>query len=329
MGERGAPDLTFTIRHEESVQRIDLFLSRQCSSVSRSQFKKLIQDNMVLLNGLPVRPGYEVRPGDRISVWIPAPASKDQLSPQPMLLDILHEDEDIIVINKAPGMVVHPGAGHYDGTLVHGLLAHCPKLASQGAPLRPGIVHRLDMNTSGALVIAKSEQAYLDLIRQFKVHSVRKEYLALAYGRMPEENGEIRFYLDRHPLDRKRMAVVERRGREAVSRWHVEKDWSEISLLRVIIETGRTHQIRVHLSHIQHPVVGDATYGGGPRRAKGIKSRSLQTLLLRVDRQMLHAWRLGFMHPATGSPIQFKAPLPPDFARLIDEIQEAFFNHAQ
>ncbi len=188
----------------------------------------------------------------------------------------------------------------------------------QGSPLRPGIVHRLDKDTSGALVVAKSERAYLNLIRQFKERGVRKEYLALVYGSPAKREGEISSLLGRHPTDRKKIAVLQNRGREALSRWRVEKDWGETALLRVRIETGRTHQIRVHLSHIGHPVVGDETYGGGKRRARNIKSVPGAKLLLRAQRQMLHAMRLEFTHPVTGAAVLANAPLPEDFRDIVE-----------
>ena len=272
---------------------------------------------MVLVNGSQVKASYEIRYGDKISVWLPLLEAGEQLTPENIPLDVLYEDENIIVINKAPGIVVHPGAGHETGTLVHGLLAHCSHLAMQGAPQRPGIVHRLDQNTSGALVVAKSERAYLSLIEQFKTHTVQKEYLALVYGRVFPVEGEIRTQLDRHPVDRKKMAVSQTKGREAISRWRLEKAWDEVTLLRVAIETGRTHQIRVHLSHMAHPIVGDETYGGGKRRARSVKCRSLQTVLLTVERQMLHAWRLAFRHPITQVVLCFTAPIPSDFSQLL------------
>ncbi len=320
--EDRSPDFMFIVEAEEGDRRLDTFLRRQRRDVSRSRFQKLIRDALVLINDRPAKPGYEVRAGDRVTVWLPPPDLHDSLSPQPMPLEILYEDEDILVVNKAPGVVVHPGAGHYDGTLVHGLLAHCSRLASQGAPLRPGIVHRLDRDTSGAMVVAKSDRAYLDLVNQFKEHAVEKEYLALAYGRFPRESGEINAALDRHPVDRKKMAVAERKGREAITRWSVEKEWGEVSLLRVRIETGRTHQIRAHLSYIQHPIVGDAVYGGGSRKAKTIRSHALQGLLAQADRQMLHSWKLGFAHPLTHESLRFTAEIPSDFSSLISRIEQ-------
>jgi 23S rRNA pseudouridine1911/1915/1917 synthase len=317
-----SPDLALVIQAEAVGHRLDVFLSLQCCNYSRSHFKKMIQDGDVLVNGLPAKPSYAAKFGDHLSVWLPVRADLQQLVPQAIPLQILYEDEDLLVVNKASGMVVHPGAGRADGTLVHALLAHGSRLAIQGSPMRPGIVHRLDQDTSGALVVAKSELAYLNLVRQFKEHAVAKEYLALVYGRMAGPQGEIRTFLDRHPKDRKKMAVVQGRGREAISRWQVEQDWGAVTLLRVRIETGRTHQIRVHLSHLQHPVVGDSVYGGGKRRARAVAAGSLRDLLLAVERQMLHAWHLAFDHPRSLHRLHFEAPLPDDFAALLKAISK-------
>lgn len=319
-GKERDPDRELRVPEDADGERIDSFLAKIFRDLSRSRLKRLIQDRGVLVNQTPVKPGHEIRPGDRVAVWLDPGPQTQALLPEAMDLGILHEDEDILVVNKRPGVVVHPGAGHRDGTLVHGLLAHCGRLASQGAPLRPGIVHRLDQGTSGAMVVAKTDHAYLDLIEQFKTHAVEKEYLALVYGTFREACGEIRTTMDRHPGDRRKMAVVEGKGRDAVSRWNLERDWGELSLLRVVIETGRTHQIRVHMSHLHHPIVGDATYGGGPRRAQAIRFKPLQEILLQVRRPMLHSRTLGFLHPSDKTYRRFQAPLPEDFSRLVDTV---------
>ncbi len=318
------PEMVFVIDDSDTGQRLDVFLSRHVKGCSRSHLQSLIKCGEVLINGLCGKPRYELRTMDRISVRLPRPEHAARLTPQTMPLDILYEDEDIVVINKAPGTVVHPGAGHAEGTLVHGLLAHCPRLATQGAPLRPGIVHRLDQHTSGAIVVAKSDAAYLDLIHQFKEHTVGKQYLALVYGSFSQSTGEVRTSLGRHPVDRKKIAVLEGKGREAVTHWQVEKAWEEVTLLRVTIETGRTHQIRVHLSHLHHPVVGDATYGGGKRKAHLLKSEELREILVKVERQQLHAEVLAFRHPGTHEPLVFKAPLADDFALLLQQLAAHF-----
>lgn len=301
---------------EQQGRRIDLFLSDLIPELSRSHIQRLIRDGQVRVNGAVVKPSYEARLGDTILAEIPDPDPETALVPEPMPLVVLHEDDDLIIINKPPGLVVHPGAGHSEGTLVHGLLAHSPHLAMQGSPLRPGIVHRLDKDTSGALVIAKSERAYLDLIKQFKEHGVKKEYLALVHGSPAQREGEIRTLLGRHPTERKKISVLPRGGREAVSHWMLEKSWGDASLLKVTIETGRTHQIRVHLSYINHPVIGDETYGGGARRARMAKSDAIRALLLDARRQMLHARRLEFMHPTRGGAVVAIAPLPDDFRHM-------------
>ncbi|HIJ76421.1 MAG TPA: RluA family pseudouridine synthase [Deltaproteobacteria bacterium] len=313
-------EYSFVVSNEQSGQRLDLFLSRVIPDLSRSHFKKLIKEDLILVNGNPVKPSYETRAGDLIMAKVPGQKPDEVLKPEPMCLDILFEDEDLLIVNKAPSLVVHPGAGHSEGTLVHGLLAHCARLAVQGSPLRPGIVHRLDKDTSGALVIAKSERAYLNLVRQFKERGVRKEYLALVYGSPAKGEGEISSLLGRDPIHRKKIAVLQHGGREALSRWRVEKHWGETALLRVQIETGRTHQIRVHLSHIGHPVVGDETYGGDRRRARNVKSAPVRDLLLGTQRQMLHAIRLEFTHPVTGATVTANAPMPEDFRDLIERL---------
>jgi len=317
-------DILLTVHDPEADQRLDVFLSRYIADWSRSAIQALIKGGKVQVNGLRVKPSHGIRAGDCISVRLPKPEDEERLAPQPMLLNILYEDEDILVINKAPGTVVHPGAGHAENTLVHGLLSHCPRLASQGSPLRPGIVHRLDQHTSGALVVAKSNAAYLNLINQFKDRTVRKHYLALVYGTFSQAGGQIRTSLGRHPADRKKMAVLPGKGREAVTHWQVDKAWEEVTLLRVTIETGRTHQIRVHLSHLRHPVVGDATYGGGKRKARSLRSEDLRNLLVKVDRQMLHAEILAFRHPRTDDPITLNAPLPDDFSTVLQQLEENF-----
>ena len=311
----------FRVSEEQNGLRLDLFLSAMVLDLSRSHLKRLIKDGRVAVNGAPAKPSHAVRAGDSVSFKMTEGQGEgDALTPAAMHLDILFEDEDLILVNKPPGLVVHPGAGNAEGTLVHGLLAHT-KLALQGAPLRPGIVHRLDKDTSGVLVAAKSERAYLNLIRQFKEREVGKEYLAMVYGRPDKIEGEISSLLGRHPVDRKKIAVLSGRGRHALSKWRVVKDWGEASLLSVRIETGRTHQIRVHLSHIGHPVIGDETYGGGKRRAKTVKSGPVRDALLGANRQMLHAARLEFTHPVTGAPLVANAPPPQDFGELAAKLE--------
>ncbi|ROQ90974.1 RluA family pseudouridine synthase [Desulfosoma caldarium] len=315
----------FHVQAPDKGRRLDVFLSAQDPQRSRSQYKKWIESGRVLVNGQRVKCAYVLQKGDEVCVQVVDEAVSTEIIPEPMPLEVLFEDEDMIVVNKPAGLVVHPGAGHATGTLVHGLLAHCSRLASQGAPLRPGIVHRLDQETSGVVVVAKSDAAYLNLIDQFKGHAVRKTYLAFVYGTLPQCSGEIRTLIGRHPTNRKKMAVVDRLGKEAVTFWQVRQSWQDaISLLEVRIVTGRTHQIRVHCQDMGHPVVGDGTYGGGPRRARQIPNPAVQAAVtLHAPRTMLHAWRMALAHPRHGTPMAFEAPVPADFRGLWTALQEA------
>ncbi len=315
----------FHVQAPDSGQRLDVFLSARDPDRSRSQYKKWIEAGHVLVNGARVKTSYVLQAGDEVAVWDMEPSGTGDMVPEPMALRVLFEDDDLIVVDKPSGLVVHPGAGHERGTLVHGLLAHCARLASQGAPLRPGIVHRLDQETSGVLVVAKTDGAYLDLIEQFKAHEVQKTYLAFVYGRFSQSSGEMHTRIGRHPKDRKKMAVVTRLGKEAVTLWRVRQVWLDlVSLLEVRILTGRTHQIRVHCHAMGRPVVGDETYGGGLRRAQRLPNPAVRQAVLRhARRTMLHAWRLALRHPRTGEELHFEAPLPEDFSNLAAALQEA------
>ncbi len=316
------PDRIYRVQAQDTGLRLDLFLASAEASISRSRFKAWIEEGLVLVNGRRVKPRYLLRDGDEIALWLPEPEEPDTLIPEPMPLRILHEDEDLVVVDKPAGLVVHPGAGHSTGTLVHGLLAHCSTLASQGAPLRPGIVHRLDQDTSGVLVVAKTDSAYLRLIDQFKERHIQKTYLTLVFGTFPESSGEIATLIGRHPKDRKRMAVVERNGKTAVTQWRMVKSWhGAVSLLEVQILTGRTHQIRVHCRHLGHPVVGDETYGGGRKRMRQVRHQKTREILAAsVRRPLLHARTLRLEHPRTGRPMTFEAPLPSDFRSVLDAL---------
>lgn len=325
MPHRNQVTKIFHVQAPDEGRRLDVFLSAQDPQRSRSQFKRWIDMGCVLVNGRKVKPAYMLQEGDEVCVHGVDDEGAGAIFPEPMSLEVLFEDGDMIVVNKPAGLVVHPGAGHFSGTLVHGLLAHCGHLASQGAPLRPGIVHRLDQETSGVVVVAKSDAAYLHLIDQFKDHAVRKTYLAFVYGTLSQSSGEMRSLIGRHPIHRKKMAVVERLGKEAVTFWQVRQSWQDaVSLLQVRILTGRTHQIRVHCQAMGHPVVGDGTYGGGPRRAHQIPHPATRAAVAaHARRTMLHAWRLSLVHPRDGTPMAFEAPIPADFQGLWNALERA------
>jgi 23S rRNA pseudouridine1911/1915/1917 synthase len=242
-----------------------------------------------------------------------------EFMPESIPLQILYEDADIVVINKPPGLVVHPAPGHATGTLVNALLHHCPDLSGIGAELRPGIVHRLDKDTSGTLVVAKNAVAVDHLATQFKNRTVIKDYLALIYGEMLTETGTVRMPIGRHPVDRKRMSTRSRKGREAETGWRVARRWHGCSLLELRLKTGRTHQIRVHCAAIGRPIVGDPVYGG---RKAAVGSGAVPARLSSARRQMLHAWRLEIVHPRSGEPMRFESPLPEDMQRLIAELDD-------
>jgi 23S rRNA pseudouridine1911/1915/1917 synthase len=262
----------------------------------------LIRDGFVRLNNSTSRPRQIVRGGDKIELTEP-PLEKIETLPEAIPLEILFEDDDLIVINKPPGLVVHPGAGHREHTLVNALLNHCATLSGIGGKERPGIVHRLDKETSGCLVVAKNDATHWDLSKQFAARTVEKIYLALVAGKLPKAAGVIEGKIGRHPVHRKRMSATPLRGRGAKTEYRVVRSSNRASLIECRLHTGRTHQIRVHLHHLGHPVLGDKVYA--PRLAKDF------------PRQMLHAWKLGFRHPRTEEGKSFEAPLPDDFAAAI------------
>ena len=294
----------------EAGVRLDVWLERRLPDLSRSRIQSLLRAGHITVDGKPAKPHRKVQAGMRAEIEVPAPSPVAVL-PQDIALDVLFEDADVIVINKAAGMVVHPSAGHADGTLVNALLFHCRDLAGVGGELRPGIVHRLDRDTSGVMVAAKTDQALQNLQKQFKVGRVEKEYLALVRGALPRPEGRIETLIGRSRQDRKKMAANVTAGRTAISRYKVEAAYAGVSLVRVNIETGRTHQIRVHMAHIGCPVIGDPQYGG--RRAAAP---------VWAARQMLHAEQLSFLHPRTGRRLRFRADLPPDMRELVSRLEQ-------
>jgi 23S rRNA pseudouridine1911/1915/1917 synthase len=308
---------SFTIRVPEKNKgrRLDQFLSETDLDLSRSQAKNLIQKNYVLLNQRLTKPSTHLKAGDLISVTIPRPEPLS-LKPEPLPLTILYEDASIIVVDKPAGMVVHPAAGHYSGTLVNALLYHCRDLTGINGVLRPGIVHRLDKETSGVMVVAKDEEAYQQLTSQFKNRSVEKVYWAIAYGKFRQEEGLIDSAIGRHPSQRKRMSTRTRKGRMAITRWKRIENLDGFSLLEIFPQTGRTHQIRVHLSSMGHPLLGDPLYGR-KGRVGTIQDPILKECVKRMNRQALHALRLTFNHPHTGERVQFESPIPQDMMDVL------------
>ena len=307
--------LAVVIAEDEAGQRLDTALAT-ASGVTRSQACRWIDAGLVRLNDAPARASRRVRTGDSVAACPPDPVPLS-LTPEPIPLAVLHEDADVIVVDKPAGLVMHPAPGHRSGTLVNALLHHCDELAGIGGVLRPGIVHRIDRGTSGVLVVAKNDAAHRALAEQFHDHSVERMYLALVRGTPGEESGRIDRPIGRHPRDRKRMSVRTRTGREARTRWRVRERFprSERSWLEIRLETGRTHQIRVHLASIGLPIAGDPSYG----RARGGR-RVATPRELRLERQALHAALLAFAHPRSGETLRFEAPLPGDLAALLDDL---------
>jgi len=310
--------LALTVAEPEAGARLDRFLAARLH-FSRSRLQKLLKAGQVAVNGQARPASYRVRPGEAVRVTVPPP-EKSELLPEPLPLDIIYEDRDLLVVNKPPGLVTHPAPGHRRGTLLNALLHHCPELQEMGPVARPGLVHRLDKDTSGLLVAAKTESAQQSLVSQFQAREVKKIYLALVWGRFPEPEGEIAGEVGRHPTARQKMSVHPRRGRAAVTLWRVVKEFpGPLSLMELAPKTGRTHQLRVQLAALGHPVVGDAVYGGGVSRFQGHpKLTGLRPL---VHRQLLHAWKLGVIHPRSGEPLSWQAPLPEDFQKVVQVLK--------
>ena len=300
-------------------ERLDSFVARSLGEMTRASVQKLIEEGLVTIGGAAPKSSLKLRGGELIRVVIPPPKQAEAVAEQ-ISLDVLFEDEQVIVVNKPAGMVVHPGAGTRGGTLVNALLGHCQDLSGIGGTMRPGIVHRIDKDTSGILVIAKSDVAHQALADQFKEHTVKRVYLALVYGSPRGEKGRIESKIGRHPVDRKRMSGKVTRGKHAVTHWYVVGRFGSVSLVRLKLETGRTHQIRVHLSEAGHPIVGDSIYGGSGRLA-GITDAALKGLIRQMGRQALHAKTLGFIHPTTGAYLEFDSELPEDMTRILEHLE--------
>ena len=306
--------ILLTVAEPDQGSRLDQFLASS-TDFSRARLVRWLKAGQILVNDRSRPASYRVRPGDRVTLTVPPPEPSG-LTPEALPLDILYEDDDLIAVNKPPGLVVHPAPGHRRGTLLNALVHHCPDLAAVGDLGRPGVVHRLDKDTRGVLVAVKTSQAHAHLVRQFQNREVEKIYVALVWGRFAQERGEIDQEVGRHPSARQKMSVHPRRGKPAVTYWKVLAEYpGPLTLLELFPKTGRTHQLRVHLASLGHPIVGDATYGGGAARLKG--TPVLKGLRPLVTRQLLHAKSLKFTHPRTGAPVLGEAPMPEDFQAVV------------
>ena len=317
--EPAAGALAFDVSEGEAGARLDAFLASRVEGVSRTTLKRAADDGDVLVDGKTAKPSYRVQAGERVEVELPAPPASD-IEAEDIPLDIVYEDAEVVVVNKPAGMVVHPAAGVRSGTLANAVAFRLQASGQTGHanPQRPGIVHRLDRDTSGLIVVALTPRAHENLSDQFRARTVFKSYAALVHGVVKEDKGKIEQPIGRDPRNRTRMAVV-RTGRAAVSIWKARRRFERMTLLDVEIKTGRTHQLRVHLAWMNHPVVGDETYGGG--RDKNLHDPRLRAAVASLGRQFLHAARLGFHHPTTGQWLGFDAPLPADLAGLLEQLK--------
>lgn len=300
---------TYLFEIQENQQmRLDKYLAEQFPEQTRSYLQKLIKDGEVLVNGKNVKTGYQLSKGDEVSVNIPEPKELD-VEPQKMDLDIVYEDDDVILINKPKGMVVHPAPGHTTDTLVNGLLYHCKdNLSGINGVARPGIVHRIDRDTTGILIVCKNDMSHNSIAAQLKEHSINRRYRALVHGNLKEDTGTVEGAIGRHPIDRKKMSINEKNGKPAVTHYTVLERFGNYTLIECKLETGRTHQIRVHMSSIGHPLVGDEVYG--PARCP-----------FKLQGQCLHAMVLGFVHPRSGEYMEFSAELPEYFEELLRKLR--------
>ncbi len=302
-------ELFFTVENLENGEqiRIDKWLSDNCADLTRSMLQKLIKDGQVTLNGKTVSKSCSVKNEDNISVIVPEPTELDVMA-ENIPIEIVYEDDDLLVVNKPKGMVVHPAAGNYSGTLVNALLYHCKdRLSSINGIIRPGIVHRIDKNTSGLLIVAKTDRAHLGLAEQIKAHTFTREYQSIICGRLKESHGFIEAPIGRHPVDRKKMCVTEKNSKPAKTEYMVLEEYNGYSLVKLKLFTGRTHQIRVHMAYIGHPVFGDDVYGKPSKLCEG---------------QCLHAKKIGFVHPVDGKYYEFDSELPDYFKSVINKLKK-------
>ena len=308
MNENGLQRLT--VSPEDAGVRIDKYLVEQLPDITRSYLQKLLKDGSVQMNGKPVKASTKTAAGALIALTIPEP-EEPEILPEDIPLDILYEDSDVILINKPKDMVVHPAAGHYTGTLVNALMYHCKgDLSGINGVLRPGIVHRIDKDTTGVLIVCKNDRAHNALAEQLKEHSITRKYRAIVCGNLKEDEGTVDAPLGRHPQDRKKMAIVRSGGKRAVTHYRVLERFGNYTYIECRLETGRTHQIRVHMASLGHPLLGDEIYG----RAKSP---------FKLEGQTLHAMVLGFIHPTTGEYMEFEAPLPEYFEKLLEKLRKS------
>lgn len=299
-------DLQFTVTDEYAGMRIDKYLSEVVEDLSRSYLQKIVTTN-VLVNEKPVKSNHRITAGDAVFVALPESIAPE-ITAENIPLDILYEDDDVIVVNKPKGMVVHPSAGHYSQTMVNALMYHCKdRLSSINGIIRPGIVHRIDMDTTGALIVCKTDFAHHHIAEQLKMHSITRKYRAIVHHNIKEDTGTINAPIGRHPTDRKKMAINYKNGKDAVTHYHVLKHFTQYTYVECRLETGRTHQIRVHMASINHPLLGDAVYG--PMKVKSP---------MKLEGQTLHAMTIGFIHPRTEKYMEFEAPMPEYFTKLIN-----------
>ncbi|MEE0059484.1 MAG: RluA family pseudouridine synthase [Acutalibacteraceae bacterium] len=305
-------ELSFVVNEENTAVRIDKFLTENINDITRSAIQGYITDGYVTVNDVIINKNYKTRLNDKITVLIPDPIPLEAL-PEDIPLDIIYEDEDVIVVNKPKGMVVHPAVGNYTGTLVNALLYHCKdSLSGINGVLRPGIVHRIDKNTSGLLIVAKNDIAHKGLAEQIKEHSFTRQYETIVYGNIKEDEGTIDQPIGRNPYDRKKMAVTAQNSKNAVTHFKVLERFNEFTHLAVNLETGRTHQIRVHMSYINHPVAGDDVYG--PKK-----------VITKLNGQCLHARKIGFVHPITYDYLEFTSDLPEYFTSFLNELRSKYY----
>jgi 23S rRNA pseudouridine1911/1915/1917 synthase len=305
---------SFIVKDDEVTKRLDVFITEKLPDLTRSGVKNLVKKGLVLVDGHPAKASHKVKASESVLVTLPTPEPPG-VEPEPTPIDIIYEDEDIIVINKQAGLTVHPGAGRKGGTLVNAILHHTKELSTIGGPLRPGIVHRLDKDTSGLIVIAKNDLSHRSLAKQFKDHTTTRHYHALVWGSVKDDEGTVELSIGRDAGQRKKISTKTRRGRRAVTHYRVLKRYGWCTLIDATLETGRTHQVRVHLSAIKHPVVGDQVYG--KRTPPSNLTKPLTDELKKVKKQCLHAITLGFVHPGNGQYTEFTAPYPARMEGLI------------